>query len=445
MGLVDRVRASASTPTKRYESVSTEEFANLLGLSTGNVIRTKAGVTIGPKRALGITAWYSGVRYISEVCASLPVHTYQDRNDERTKRADPPWLVQPDVEQTWFGLVEFWLMSLLHRGNAFAYKVRGSVGQVVGLREIHPDRITTGIAPDGTKRFLVDHDPTPYTTRDILHIPGLSWDGRFGLNPIQYAADSLGAVAATDDYAQRYFASGTHVGGIISVPQALTNEQAKEHRHIWDQFHQGLENAHKTGVLSLGATYQRLALNAAESQLIEARQYGVSEVARLLRLPPHKLYDLTHATFSNIEHQSIEATTDGIQPWVDRIEANINADRDLVPVDNFIEFSLEGRLRGDTASRFAAYSQAVGRPWMTPNEVRRLDNQAPLPNGDELLMPLNMGNPAGDGSPSPKEIAEMVQKIYLGVGTVISDEEARKILTSAGADLPGSIPGGVTA
>lgn len=397
--LADRVAARVNAPRAeavRSDPVTLEEFGYLLGRGNGSSVRTKAGVTVGPKRALGITAWYSGVRYISEVCASLPVRTYRDRNGERVRRADPPWLRSPDVEQTWFGLVEFWLMSLLHKGNAFSFKLRNQVGQVVGLREIHPDRVTTGIAPDSTKRFLVDDIERPFTTRDILHIPGLSWDGRFGLNPIQYAADALGAVAATDDYAARFFASGTHVGGLVTFKDHLTQTQAAEKLAEWERFHQGLLEAHRTAVLTGGAEYKPLALNAADTQLLESRKYGVTEVARLLRLPPHKLYDLERSTNNNIEHQSIEAVTDGIQPWVERIEAHLNADPDLTPPNNFVEFALEGRLRGDTASRFAAYASAVGRPWMTPDEVRRLENLPPM--DDQLLMPLNMGQGAAFGT-----------------------------------------------
>lgn len=402
VSLVDRVAARVNAPRAevlhRSDPVTMEEFGYLLGRGNGTQVRTKAGVTVGPRRALGITAWYSGVRYIAESCASLPVHTYRDRGGVRSERADPPWLRKPDVEQPWFGLVEFWLMSLLHKGNAFAFKIRNPVGQVVGLRELHPDRVTTGIAPDGTKRFLVDDNERPYTTRDVLHIPGLSWDGRFGLNPIQYGADALGAVAATDDYAARFFASGAHVGGLVTFKDHLTTAQAEAKRAEWDRFHQGLLNAHQTAVLTGGAEYKPLALNAAETQLIESRQWGVTEMSRLLRLPPHKLYELSRSTNNNIEHQSIEATTDGIQPWAERIEAHVNFDPDLTPPNNFIEFSLEGRLRGDTTSRFDAYAKAVGRPWMTPNEARALENRPAMPGGEELLMPLNMGQGAAFGT-----------------------------------------------
>ena len=117
------LRRLPSRDVRRVADVSLEEMGLLLGQDRG-VVKSKAGVTVGARRALGITAWYSGVRYISEVTASLPVHTYRDRNGERSRRSDPPWMRSPDVDQTWFGLVEFWLMSMLHKGNAYAFKLR---------------------------------------------------------------------------------------------------------------------------------------------------------------------------------------------------------------------------------------------------------------------------------------------------------------------------------
>jgi len=393
MALLDRVAANLSSgggDAVRADPVSLEEFGYLLGAANRSVTRSKAGVDVGPKRVLGISAWYSGVRYLAETIAGLPVHTYRDTPAGRLRRADPQWKRQPDVEQTWFGLVEAMMMSLLHKGDSFSFKMRNPVGQVVGLREIHPDRVTVGQAPDGTKRFLVDHDETVYTTREILHIPGLAYNGRRGLNPIQTAADALGGIAAVEDYTQRFFANGTHVGGVISFEKPLDSTAVKRLRAEWDEFHQGLRTAHQTGVLSAGARYDRISLDAKDTQLLEERQYGVTEVARLLRIPPHKLYDLTRATFSNIEHQSIEAVVDSIRPWLTRLEAWVNADPHLLPAGNFIEFQIEGLLRGDAASRAQFHNAGITGGWQTPAGAARLENLPAPAELDYYLRPLNM-------------------------------------------------------
>ena len=392
MALLDRI-AGATRPREAVRSadpVTLEEFGGLLARGSGNVVKTASGVSVGPMRALGISAWYSGARYLAESVAGLPWHHYARLSlDERERRASPPWLAEPDVDQTWFGLAEHWVMSMLHKGNGFSWKIRNEADQVVGLRELHPDRVTGGTAPDSSKRFLVDRDETVYSTREILHIPGLAYNGRYGLNPIQVFGDALGAVAAADDFAARWFSSSTHLGGIISVPQELTSADAKRLRAEWDQFHEGLTNAHKTGVLSKGATYDRVTLNARDTQLIESRQYGVSEVARMLRIPPHKLYDLERATFSNIEHQAIEAVVDSVRPWVIRIENAINSDPDLMLSGHFIEATLEGLLRGDSAARASFYNSGITGGWMMPATAARKENLPAPVELEYFQRPLN--------------------------------------------------------
>jgi HK97 family phage portal protein len=445
MMLADRVSSRRAHRSQRVQAaadpVSIEEFDRILSMSNGSSFSSKAGTTVGPRRALGISAWYSGVLHISTVMAGLPFHRYRGRGNDRERVPSPLWSTQPDVEQPWYGLVEFWMMSLLHKGNAFAFKLRNPANQVTGLREIHPDRVTTGQAPDGTKRFVIDREEKLWTTRDVLHIPGLTYDGRFGLNPIQYNADVLGSVAATDDYAGRFFSNNTNLGGIISVEQAMTTAEAKALREEWDTFHQGILNAHKTGVLSKGARYDRVTLNAEDTQLIESRQYGVLEISRLLRLTPHKLYELSRATFSNIEHQSIETVQDCYQPWSERIEAHINLDSDLTPTGTFHEFNLDGRLRGDTKSRYEAQAKAVGGPWKTVNESRKEERYAPVEGGDVVLQPLAMTAVGNRGAATQAEQAAIVQKVYLGVvNKVITDREARELLIAAGLEIPPDFP-----
>ena len=440
MGLVDRIAARQSDEVERSDPVTMEEFGYLLGRGSGNATRTKAGVTMGPRAALGITAWYSGVRYIAETMAGLPAPVFRDRSGERESRALPPWRVKPDAESTWFSLVEFWVMSLLHKGNAYAFKLRDPVsGQVVGLRMIHPDRVRVGQA-NGLKVFELDsRTDVAYTTREILHIPGLSYDGIVGLNPLQYHADALGTIAASEEFAGRSFGQGTMDKAYLSVPQKLDKGEAEALGAVWQAQHAGLVNAGKLAVIGGGGEYKTIGLDPVSTQLLESRKYGVTEVSRLLRIPPHKLYDLDRATFSNIEQQSIEAVTDGIRPWCTRIEAWVNDDPDLMPPGNFLEFNLEGLLRGDLKSRMEAYSAGVAAGVYMPSEPRRKENLPHIEGSDVLFRPLNM-EPYGPGAASTDghdaaELAQIIQKLYLGVDVVLTAAEARAIVGLTG-DLP---------
>ena len=230
-------------------------------------------------------------------------------------------------------------------------------------------------------------------------------------------------------------------------------EEADRIKAQWEQFHRGVQNAHEFGVLGNGAEYKTISLTPDQVQLLETRTFNVLEMARVLRIPPHKLYELTRATFSNIEHQAIEATTDSVKPWVQRIETWVNYDLVLLPARNFIEAELEGLMRGDATSEAAAMSAAINGGWMTPQRAAQIKN---LPAPDELdyyLRPLNMAV-IRPGQPDPeteaaearkRAVAETVQKVYLGVDKVITVDEARQIVNEAGGKLVGPGPTGAAA
>lgn len=386
---VGAMQAMRRRDAVRADPTTLEEFGALLAGNGRN--KSRSGVSVDSTRALGITAWWSGVRYITEQVSFLPWHTYRGNQQGRERRTDPLWLKAPDADTPWAALLEHWVMSLLHRGNAYAYKLRNDAGQVYGLRPIHPDRVRSGRAADGRKVFEVTNGDQrlPMTTRELLHIPGLSYDGVDGLDVIHVHAESLGAAAAADEYAARSF-TGSHLRAYLSLPQPLDTDQATELLEEWRAFHMGVQSADGFGVLGNGAEYKTISLTPEQVQLLQTRTFNVGEIARILRIPPHKLYDLSRATFSNIEHQAIEAVTDSIRPWVQRIETWVNNDLDLLPARNFIEAELEGLLRGDAASEASAMAAAINGGWMTPKRAAEIKN---LPAPDELdyyLRPLNM-------------------------------------------------------
>ncbi len=389
MALADRVSSrAAGRHIERADPVSMEEFGYLLAGQQGTV--NKSGVAVNSRRAMSIPAFKRGTQYLAEQVSGLPTHTYRDRPEGRERRADPAWLKRPDVETPWLTLVEHWVMSMTHRGNGYAFKVRNLAGQVVGLRGIHPDRIRHGIASDGTKVFQVDgRDDIGFTTREILHIPGLSLDGVWGIDVITYMAQAIGTAAAAEQFAASSFGQGSHLQAYLSFKEPLTPEQAEMTKVQWERFHRGMANANEFGVLGNGAEYKTVSLTPEQQQLLETRGFEVTEMARIIGVPPHKLYDLSRATFSNIEHQAIEAVTDSIMPWVRRIEAYVNFDPHLLPPGNFIEMDPAGLLRGDAASEAASLQAAINGGWMTPKRAAQIKN---LPAPDVLdfyQRPLN--------------------------------------------------------
>lgn len=384
---------------QRASDIPIEEFATLIN---GGVTNTTSGVVVGPRQALGISAWYSGVRYISETIAGLPCPTYRDNPAGRIEIPDRSWKRKPAPETPWFGLIEFLLMSLLHKGNAYCFKQRNETGQVVWLIPVHPDRVKVGQTPQGFKLFTIDnHRDLPFTTREILHIPGLSYDGIVGINPLVYQANTLGAVAASSESAARSFGQGSVLDAYLSVPDTLDDDAVMRLKAIWDRQHKGLMNAHELAILAGGAEYKTIGLNPEQTQLLESRKFGVTEVARVLRLPPHKLYDLERATYSNIEHQSIEAVTDGILPWCNRIEAWVNSDPDLTGPKTFHEFNIDGLLRGDFKTRMDGYVAAINAGVFEPAEARHKENLPYVEGSEYLLRPMNMVTVGPDAVEDP--------------------------------------------
>ena len=389
MNLIERVNATANRSVERSADVSTEEFADILAGRYNN--KTKSGVYVGATRAQGIPPWFSGVRYLSESVGFLPIHTYRDTTASgRVRRADPAWLKQPDVEVPTAAAFEFGMMSLLHRGNAYFFKLRNQVSQVNGLRPIHPDRVRVGQAQDGTKIFKIDQIDIGFTRREILHVPGLSYNGLTGLDPISIHAESLGLIAATDEHAARTFGQGTHLQAYLSLPQPLKPEEAELLKESWKKFHEGVSKTGEFGVIGNGAEYKTISLTPEQNQLLETRQFNILTISQLLRIPPHKLYDLSRATFSNIEQQSIDSVTDSLRPWCLRFESYLNSDPDLLPAGNFIEFKLEGLLRGDTKTRYESYGLAIQNGFMMPSEPRRLENLPDIDGTEYLNRALNM-------------------------------------------------------
>lgn len=396
MKLLDRVERRAERGVSRSnDPVTLEEFGALIAHGQGGG-QTKSGVLVGPHRALAIPAWYSGVRWISETTAFLPVHNFHEPlGGERQERALPKWVKKPGDDVPWPAVVEFWLMSLLHRGNAYGFKVRNEVGQVVGMRPLLPHRVRPGRTSAGQKVFQIDGTDVAYTPREVLHIPGLSYDGIVGLDPITVFAETLGRIAAADEFAAREFGDGFHMSAYLQVAQPLTKTQADALAAQAKALHSGLQNSHQLGVVGNGAEVKTLTLNPEQLQLLESRKWGSIEVAQMLRIVPHKLYNLERATYSNIEHQSIEAVGDGIRPWAQRIETFVNSDPDLVR-RNFIEFNLDALLRGDLKARYESYTAGVNAGVLMPSEPRRWERLPHVAGSDYLLRPLNMATVGPD-------------------------------------------------
>ena len=214
---------------------------------------------------------------------------------------------------------------------------------------------------------------------EILHIPGLGFNGLVGFSPIAMMKNSLGTTLAVERYGSAFFKNGAQPSGVLEHPGVLKNPE--KIRQNWSQIYGGAGNAHKIAVIEEGMSYKPISLPPEDSQFLSTREFGVEEICRIFRVPPHMVQDLKRATFGNIEHQSIDFVVHTLDPWLTRIEQAIIKDVLLEDEQDeyFPKFNVDGLLRGDYKSRMEGYAIGFTNGFLSPNDIRRLENMDPIP------------------------------------------------------------------
>jgi len=240
---------------------------------------------------------------------------------------------------------------------------------------------------------------------EVLHIPGLGFDGLVGYSPIAMAKNAVGMAMATEEYGASFFANGAAPGGVLEHPGVVKDPQRV--KDSWNSVYQGSNKAHKIAVLEEGMKYQTIGISPEQAQFLETRKFQINEIARIFRVPPHMVGDLEKSSFSNIEQQSLEFVKYTLDPWVVRWEQALQQALILPSEkgDYFVRFNLDGLLRGDYASRMTGYSTARQNGWMSTNDIRELENMNRIPTeegGDLYLVNGNMTKLADAGALAAK-------------------------------------------
>lgn len=371
-------------------------FSNTFSFFFGS---SSSGKTVNEKTAMQTTAVYACVRILAEAIASLPLHTYIHTTGGKEKATTHQiyYLLhdEPNPEMTSFVFRETLMSHLLLWGNAYAQIVRDGRGKVLALYPLLPDRITVDRTSTGQLFYKYTKD-TGYAVlrpEEVLHIPGLGFDGLIGYSPIAMAKNAIGMAIATEEYGAKFFANGANPGGILEHP-GVVKDPARV-RDSWNAVYQGSGNAHRVAVLEEGMKYQPIGIPPEQAQFIATRKFQLNEIARIFRIPPHMIGDLEKSSFANIEQQSLEFVKYTLDPWVVRWEQALQRAL-LSPLEKqeyFIKFNVDGLLRGDYQSRMNGY--AVGRQngWLSSNDIRELENLNRIPEelgGDLYLINGNM-------------------------------------------------------
>lgn len=360
-----------------------------------------SGVEVDSESALSTTAMFAGVRFLAENMASVPLKLY--RRDGRGKEAlrDDPrwWLLQtdPNPEQTALELREMTVGFIATNGNGYVEIVEGADGMATELWPLVPWRVRTARTERGGLMYMVklpgSSNEVPIPPERMLHFRGFSRNGILGDDVVQRMRESLGLTIAAERSAAAFFGNGAQPAGVLQTDNALSEGAFQRLRKERDNMHGGVENWHRLAILEEGISWQQISTDPEKAQLIETRKFQVTEVARILNLPPHVLKDLERSTFSNIEHQGLELVTYSLRPWAVRLE-QVYEKRLLLPRErrtHLIRHNLEGFLRGDMQGRFQAYATGRQWGWYSANDIREKEDENPIgPEGDIYMAPINM-------------------------------------------------------
>lgn len=343
---------------------------------------TTSGKAVNERTAMQTSAVYACVRILAESVAGLPLHVYERtaNGSKSTKPSHPLYRLlhdEPNREMTSFVFRETLMSHLLLWGNAYAQIIRDGRGFPFALYPLLPDRMTVDRNENGELVYTYQSDKGQVKLRreNVLHIPGLGFDGLIGYSPIAMAKNAVGLALATEDYGAAFFANGANPGGVLEHPGVIKPEQADRLRESWQsQF--GGANAHKVAVLEEGLKFHQMSIPPEQAQFLETRKFQINEIARIFRVPPHMVGDLEKSSFSNIEQQSLEFVKYTLDPWVVRWEQSLQQAL-ILPSEKatiFIKFNLDGLLRGDYQSRMQGYSTGIQNGFMSVNDVRGLED-----------------------------------------------------------------------
>ena len=404
MGILSGIFRSRDKPTNRTAGSS---YSFFLG-------GTAAGKYVTERSAMQMTAVYCCVRILSEAVASLPLQFYRYTDDGgKEKAVDHPLYFllhdEPNPEMTSFIFRETLMTHLLLWGNAYSQIIRNGKGEIVALYPLMPDRMRVDRDDNGKLYYeytVYDSDDVAgrkgtdrkgrmvrLQPADVLHIPGLGFDGLVGYSPIAMAKNAIGLAIATEEYGSKFFANGAAPSGVLEHPGTI--KDPARIRESWQATFGGSGNANKIAVLEEGMKYTPISISPEQAQFLETRKFQIDEIARIFRVPPHMIGDLEKSSFNNIEQQSLEFVKYTLDPWVSRWEQAMV--RALLTPDEkrkyFFKFNVDGLLRGDYQSRMNGYATARQNGWMSANDIRELENLDRIPaeeGGDAYLVNGNM-------------------------------------------------------
>jgi HK97 family phage portal protein len=397
-------------------------FQSLWGAGDLTSYETQSSAYVDYNTSLQVNAVWACVSLISDTISALPVDTFIRKDGIATPyRPRPAWVIKPDVA---IPSVAFWqqtLISLLTDGNAFIRIFRDNQGNIINMMALNPLAVHVSRNALGQKLYTYSGETQKTLTNDdVLHIAGsilLAGDLR-ARSPIDTLKENIGLAIALESFASRFFGQGTLTQGVIEFPGTLTADQAENLSKSFDRQHKGYRKAHKTGILSGGATFKPTQVANDQAQMLDSRRLAVEDIARAYRVPTDMIgLNNVGQSYNSIEQKQIAFVTHTLRPWLAKLE---DAFSSLLPDYAFLSFNTDDLLRGDYASRIEGYAKMLQNGVFSANEVRRKENMKPIDGGDVVRVPLaNVNISAASLTENETKVA-MAQKL-IGLGFVPED------------------------
>lgn len=368
-------------------------FQTLWGSGDDVVAGNQSGTYVTQDTVFKVNAIYSAVALLADTISTLPLDAYIRIDGERRAfRPRPAWIQRPDVDliskEPFYNSV---IVSLLLDGNAFVRVYRDASGRVLNLVVLNPGDVEVVRNGIGRVMFRLQTSDELLSSEQILHIVDVLKPGHIrGISRVEALKDNFGLAIALESYAARFFGQGVSMAGHIEFPANLTPEQARDLSDGFSARHGGFRKSHKVGVLSGGAKFVSTSIENDKAQFLDSRRMAVEDVARAFNIPTMFLGLPGTNTYSSAEQNAIQFVTHTVRPLVQKLEGAFSTLLNTEPGGEFafVKFSIDGLLRGDANSRFAAYSNGLQSGWLTLNDVRRLEDLAPLEGGDTARVPL---------------------------------------------------------
>jgi len=398
-------------------------FQTIWGAGDLSSFETQAGSFIDYTTSLQINSVWACVSLIADTISALPVDTYIRKDGIAFPyRPRPTWVARPDAM---INANTFWqqsMISLLLDGNAFIRIFRDPItGQILSMMVLNPMKVSVSRRANGTKRYTyTGEDGKELSSDDMLHITGsIVMPGEIrGKSTVDSLKENLGLSMSLESFAARFFGQGTQTSGVIEYPGALTAEQAENLSKSFDRAHKGYRKAHKTGILSGGATFKPTAVANDQAQMLDSRRLAVEDVARIFRVPTDMIgLNNGGQSYNSVEMKMISFVTHTLRPWLAKLEDAFSA---LLPDTAYLAFNTDDLLRGDYATRIEGYAKMLQNGVMSTNEVRRKENMRPIEGGDVVRVPLTNVNIAAASLTENETKVAMAQKL-IGLGFVPED------------------------